>query len=112
MDCIFCKIANKEIPTEFLYRSDKVIAFKDINPMAPIHILIMPIKHIQNLNSFSDEDDSLVVEVFKVARTLAHELSINDSGYRVFVNNGEDSGQIVQHIHFHLLGGKKLESGC
>lgn len=107
-DCIFCKIINGEIPSEKLYEDDEVIAFKDIQPAAPIHVLVVPKKHISNLLEVKKEDSYLISHIYEVINKLAKDLSIEEEGFRVIVNCGKDAGQEVMHIHFHLLAGKKL----
>ena len=107
-DCIFCKIANKEIPTDFVYEDEKIVAFKDINPQAPIHILVIPKKHIESIVDLKDEDEMLVGKMFTVVRKIAKEYNIEESGFRLIVNCKEDAGQEVPHLHFHILAGKKL----
>lgn len=107
-DCIFCKIVNGEIPTDLLYEDERVIAFKDINPQAPIHILIITKKHLATLNDLSEEDQALVGHVNITAAKLASDLGIAKSGYRLVNNCNQDGGQVVFHLHYHLLGGKKL----
>lgn len=107
MECLFCKIINKEIPSDFLYEDDKLVAFKDINPQAPIHILIVPKEHIPSNDDISPEDSGLVGHVFTIAKKLARENGLEE-GYRI-VNNCKDyGGQTVDHIHFHLLGGRQM----
>jgi histidine triad (HIT) family protein len=108
-DCIFCKILADEIPAEILYQDDKVTAFKDINPAAPIHILIIPNRHIPSVNSVTEKDELLLGHLFTTARSLAQKLEIADSGYRLIVNTGPDGGQEVFHIHMHLLGGAGMQ---
>lgn len=107
-DCIFCKIVNKEIPSEVVFEDEQVLAFKDINPLAPVHLLIIPKKHMESLNQASPEDEGLLGHILIVARQLAREFGVSDSGYRVVTNIGEDGGQVVKHLHFHVLGGKIL----
>lgn len=106
MDCIFCKIINKEMPGTIVYEDDKVIAFKDVSPMAPVHVLIVPKQHVKSLMEM--EDTGVIAHIYKTAQQLAKELGIADSGFRIVNNCGADGGQTVEHIHFHLLGGKKL----
>jgi len=108
MECIFCKIANKEMPAEIIYEEGKIIAFKDANPVAPIHLLIIPKKHILSVNHLAEEDKELIGELFLVAQKLAREYGIDKSGYRLIFNIGKDAGQTVDHLHLHLIGGKKL----
>ncbi len=108
MDCIFCKIINKEIPSKIVFENDFVIAFEDLNPVAPVHILIVPKKHIESLNEMQEEDFRYVSEVYKAAKKIAEDKNIAKNGYRIVNNCGEDGGQTVKHIHFHLIGGNKL----
>ena len=107
-DCIFCKIKNKEIPSEIVYEDEKVIAFKDINPATPIHILVVPKKHIETLLDVSEEDNCLISYIFETINKIAKENDFAESGFRVIANCGRDSGQEVMHIHFHVLAGRKL----
>ena len=107
-DCIFCKIANKEINSDFVYEDDEIIAFKDINPQAPIHILVIPKKHIESIIDLTDEDEMLVGKMYTAVRKIAKKLNIEESGFRLIVNWGKDAGQEVPHLHFHILAGKKL----
>lgn len=107
MDCIFCKILKGEIPSSKVYENDKVYAFKDINPMAPVHILIIPKFHIEGANALDDSNVSVVSDIMLAARKIAEDMNL-DNGWRVVTNVGEDGGQTVHHMHFHLLGGKKL----
>ncbi len=110
MDCIFCKILNKKIPTEFIFKNKKIAVFKDINPKAKVHVLVVPFKHIPTLNDIERKDDDLMAELISVAVKTAKKLKINSTGYRLVLNCGPDGGQIVNHIHLHLLGGEKLGS--
>ncbi len=107
-DCIFCKIAGGKIPSEFVYEDDLVVAFKDLNPVAPTHILIVPKEHKVNLNDYTPDDEQLLGHVLIVAAHIAKELGLDQTGYRVITNAGADAGQSVMHTHFHLLGGRKL----
>lgn len=107
-ECVFCKIANKEIPAEIIYEEEKMIAFKDVKPVAPVHLLIIPKKHIPSVNHLEGEDRELIGELFLVAQKLAQKYGINKSGYRLIFNVGRDAGQTVDHLHLHLIGGKKL----
>ncbi|REK77411.1 histidine triad nucleotide-binding protein [Paenibacillus paeoniae] len=108
MDCIFCKIVDGAIPSKKVFENDRVLAFQDIQPAAPVHILIIPKKHIPTMNDVADEDNELIGELFAVARQIAQEQGIAEAGYRLVNNVNEDGGQIVYHLHIHLLGGKKL----
>ncbi|WPC42515.1 histidine triad nucleotide-binding protein [Clostridium sp. JS66] len=108
-DCIFCKIIKGEIPCEKVYEDDIVLSFKDISPGAPSHILIIPKKHISSLNELTDEDSKIVAHVFVVLKEIVKKLGIDKTGYRIVSNCGEDGGQSVPHIHFHVLGGRSLQ---
>lgn len=107
-DCIFCKIVAGEMPSESLYQDEQVMAFKDIHPVAPVHILIIPKKHIASMNELADGDAQLVGQMFKVTRDLANQQGIADSGYRLILNTGPDGGQVVYHLHLHLIGGQRM----
>lgn len=107
-DCIFCKIIDKEIPSEIVYEDEEIFAFKDINPSAPVHILIVPKKHIEKLTKIQEDDERTIGRIYGVINKIAKEQNIFDRGYRVIVNCGKDGGQIINHLHFHLIGGKKL----
>lgn len=107
-DCIFCKIISKQIPSEIVFEDAQVVAFKDINPLAPVHLLVISKKHIESLQHVSLEDEGLLGHILIIARQLAQEFGIAESGYRVVTNIGEDGGQVVKHLHFHVLGGRIL----
>lgn len=107
-ECIFCKIVSKEIPSAIVYEDDSVMAFNDINPEAPIHVLIVPKKHIPSLQDFDPEDSIYLVGIHMAAKKIAERLKINKSGYRLINNCGTDAGQTVFHLHYHLVGGRKL----
>jgi histidine triad (HIT) family protein len=111
MDCIFCKIIAGQIPSDVVYTDDKVIAFKDIAPMAPVHLLIIPREHIATLNDASDHQTLLLGHMVQVAKHLAKQHGIALRGYRVVINCGSQGGQVVQHLHMHLLGGRELAGG-
>ena len=108
-DCLFCKIIKGEIPSNKVYEDEYVYAFKDIQPVAPVHILIVPKKHISSLNEISDEDENLLGKIFLAIKKIAKELGVEEKGYRVINNCGKDAGQTVMHLHFHLIAGIKLE---
>ncbi len=108
MATIFTKIINREIPASIVYENDKVLAFKDINPQAPIHILVIPKKEIPTINDIKEEDRELIGEMYLAIAKIAKDLGISEEGYRVITNCNEYGGQEVFHIHFHLLGGEKL----
>ncbi len=107
MDCLFCKIINKEIPTDFIYEDEKLVAFKDISPQAPVHILIIPKDHIPSNNDITNENSAIVGHVFVLAKKLAKEYGLEE-GYRIVNNCKEHGGQSVNHIHFHVLGGRQM----
>lgn len=107
-ECIFCKIINKEIPSQVVFEDEHVLAFKDINPVAPVHLLVIPKKHKESLNDIDVADEALLGHILVVAKKLAQELGIADSGYRVVNNCGDDGGQVVKHLHFHVIGGQPL----
>lgn len=111
-DCIFCKIAGGEMDTELLYEDESVVAFKDINPKAPVHILIIPRKHIPTILDLNEDDNELIGHIFQVASNLARDYGIAEDGFRVVANCNEEGGQVVFHLHFHLLGGEKLGDIC
>ena len=108
MDCIFCQIAAGKIPSDITYQDEELIAFRDINRQAPTHLLIIPRKHIPSLAQLSPEELPLMGRMVDVARKLAKEEGITETGYRLVVNYGEWGGQVVAHLHMHLLGGRKL----
>ncbi len=107
MDCIFCKIAAGQIPSSFVYQDDDVIAFNDIAPQAPHHILLIPRRHIPSMTDLTPEDGALLAKIFTAAIKIGHDLGL-EQGYRFLTNVGADAGQSVPHLHFHLLGGRKL----
>lgn len=106
-DCLFCKIINKDIPAELLYEDDQVIAFRDINPQAPVHFLIIPKEHIQSAVDINEGNRDLMGHIFYLAAKLAKDEGL-DKGYRIVNNCKEDGGQSVDHIHFHVLGGRQM----
>jgi histidine triad (HIT) family protein len=107
-NCLFCGIVEGTVKSEIVYQDDAVVAFKDIGPRAPVHLLIIPRKHVAAVSDIGPADDSLMGAIFRAAKRLAEELGIAGSGYRVVVNNGADAGQSVFHLHFHLLGGRPM----
>lgn len=108
-NCLFCKIIKKEIQATIVYESDNILAFKDIDPKAPVHILIIPKKHIPNILEFKSNDDKLLPEITKAIQTIATKHHLSENGFRIVTNIGEDGGQTVQHLHFHMLGGRSLK---
>jgi histidine triad (HIT) family protein len=107
-DCLFCRIAAGDIPASIVYQDERLIAFRDINPQAPVHVLLIPRRHIATLNDLAAADDELVGEMARRAAALARELGVSERGYRTVVNCNADAGQTVFHIHMHLLGGRKM----
>ncbi len=107
-DTIFTKILNKEIPADIVHEDEHCIAFRDINPQAPVHLLIIPRRAIASIGSMQDADVSLVGHLFRVARDLARSNGIAEGGYRLIINNGENAGQTVAHLHVHLMGGRSF----
>jgi len=107
-DCLFCKIVEKQIPAEIVYENEKVLAFKDIDPKAPVHILIIPKVHITTLNDVKEEHTEIMGQTFLAAKNLAKEFEIDEKGYRTVFNCNKEGGQAVYHIHLHLLGGRQM----
>lgn len=108
-DCLFCKIANKKIPAEIIYEDKNFISFKDINPKALIHFLIIPKKHIKSINHLKEEDKELIGEMFIVAKNISKENKIAEKGYKLIINVGKGGGQIINHLHLHLLSGDSIK---
>jgi len=106
--CIFCKIINKEIPAKLLYEDESAVAFSDINPQAPCHVLIVPKRHIDKISDLDKADDRLIGALILIAKNIAKEKGVESSGYRIVINCNKDAGQEVFHIHAHLLGGRKF----
>ncbi len=107
-DCIFCKIINKKIPASIIYEDEKIIAFDDIKPQAPVHVLLIPKEHYASLNDVPDGDESILAHLLLKARQIAYDKGIGEDGYRLVLNTGGNSGQEVFHIHLHLLGGRRM----
>ena len=108
MDCIFCQIVAGKLSGEIIYQDEEVIAFRDINPQAPIHLLIIPKRHVPSLTHLSEAEAQLMGHMVNIANQLAKREGISESGYRLVVNCGKEGGQVVPHLHLHLLGGRKL----
>lgn len=106
MSCLFCKIVEKSIPATIVFENEHAVAFRDIHPMAPTHVLVVPKKHIAGIRELTSEDAATVGQVFVAARNVAHELGLEEAGYRLVVNDGDAAGQTVHHIHVHVLGGR------
>lgn len=107
-NCIFCKIIDRQIPSTIVYEDDKVLAFKDISPVAPVHVIIIPKLHLANVNDLTPESASVIGDIHLAAKAVAAELGIADKGFRLINNCGADAGQTVFHLHYHLIGGLKL----
>ena len=107
-NCIFCKIINRQIPSTIVYEDDKVLAFNDINPVAPVHVVIVPKVHIANVNELTEENAAVLADIHLAAQKIAKKLGIADKGYRLINNCGADAGQTVFHLHYHLIGGMVL----
>ncbi len=108
-DCLFCKIISKKISSEILFENDDVLVFKDINPQAPIHFLIVPKKHISTINDLQQEDEKITGKIILTAQSLAKQENIDENGYRLVFNCNSNGGQEVYHIHLHLLGGRQMQ---
>ncbi len=108
-DCLFCKIVDGDIPADIVFESESALAFRDINPKAPTHVLIIPRRHISTINDIEPDDESLVGSLFSAARKIAADDGLDEDGYRVVMNCNEAAGQSVFHIHLHLLGGRTLK---
>jgi len=106
--CIFCQIAKKEIPADIVYEDGEILAFKDVRPIAPVHILIIPKKHIESANNLTESDEKLVGHIILAAKKIARDLQTAEKGYKLLFRVGEWGGQEVEHIHLHLIGGAKL----
>ena len=107
-DCLFCKIINGDIPSDKVYEDDKVYAFSDINPTAPVHILIIPKEHISTINDLTEDNNEIIGHIFNVAKKIANDKGIAEDGYRIVSNCNKAAGQTVFHIHFHLIGGREM----
>jgi histidine triad (HIT) family protein len=107
-DCLFCGIAEGKVKGQIVYQDESVIAFRDVTPRAPVHILIIPRKHLAGMLDIEAEDSTVVGHIFEVAAQLARDQGVADSGFRVVVNSGPDAGQSVLHLHYHLLGGRQM----
>lgn len=109
IDCIFCKIISGEIPSKLIYKDKDVVVFPDIHPVAPVHLLVVPVKHIASLADMKDSDAPLVGKMVAAANKVAKEQGLAKNGYRLTINSGADAGQLVQHLHIHLMGGRPLK---
>jgi histidine triad (HIT) family protein len=106
--CIFCRIASSEVPADVVYNSDRVLAFRDINPQAPVHVQVIPRRHIRDASSITEEDSEILFELVTVARQVAEKEGIAERGYRLLFNVGKDAANTVPHLHLHVLGGRRL----
>lgn len=107
-NCIFCKIINGEIPSKKVYEDERILAFHDISPNAPVHVLVIPKEHIPSMNFVNEGNSKIIGDIFALIPKLTEELKVHESGYRVVANCGGDSGMMVEHLHFHILGGRAL----
>lgn len=107
-DCIFCKIASGEIGSDVVYRDEQVTAFRDINPVAPTHILVIPNKHIASTNNITEGDEQLLGHILAMVKQIAEQEGIQDTGYRLIINTGPDANQVVMHLHLHIIGGQRM----
>jgi histidine triad (HIT) family protein len=107
-DCIFCKIIAGEIPSKILYRDQDVIVFPDIKPVAPVHLMVVPLKHITSLAEMKDSETPILGKMVAAANKVARVQDLDKRGYRLIINSGPDAGQVIQHLHMHLLGGRKM----
>lgn len=109
MDCIFCRIANKEIKSSFVYEDDDIAVFNDANPVAPVHLLVIPKRHISSIMEIGDLEDEIIARILKTIAKIAKDMNMDKEGFRVVSNTGLGAGQSVGHLHFHILGGRKFE---
>jgi len=107
-DCLFCRIVRRELPARIIFENERLLAFEDIRPKAPVHVLVIPKDHFASLNDAPEGAEALLGEILLRAREIARETGIGESGYRIVLNTARDSGQEVFHIHFHILGGRRL----
>jgi histidine triad (HIT) family protein len=108
-DCLFCKIVNGEIPSTVVYQDEQVMAFRDINPVAPTHILVIPKNHIASTNDVTEKDEQLLGHMLAVVKPIVDKEGITESGYRLIINTGPDANQVVFHLHLHILGGQRMK---
>jgi histidine triad (HIT) family protein len=108
-ECIFCKIVRGEMPSTIVYKDEQVTAFRDINPVSPTHILVVPNKHIESTNDATESDEQLLGHMLTVVKPIADKEGITDTGYRLIINTGPDANQVVFHLHLHILGGQRMK---
>ncbi len=109
LECVFCNIAAKKIASNILYETDDIMILQDIMPKAPVHVLVMPKRHIVSVNGLEESDSAMIAELVLAAKNYAATAGVSESGYKLVLNNGKQGGQIIPHLHMHLLGGKQLE---
>jgi len=109
MSCVFCKIASKEIPAKLIFEDERLMAFDDLHPVAPVHILIVPKQHLATVNEVTEQNKLLLGEMILLAKKIAQDKGIAAGGYKLIFNCGENGGQVIQHIHLHLIGGEKIK---
>jgi len=107
-DCLFCRIAEKQVPAAIVHETESTLAFRDIHPRAPVHVLVIPKKHIENVMQIALDQGALVAEIHRTIQAVARAENVNETGFRIVVNNGSDSGQEVKHLHYHVLAGRRL----
>ena len=107
-ECLFCRIVSKKVPAKFIYEDERIMAFEDINPQAPVHALVIPKKHISTTLDIEDEDNELIGHLFQTAGKIAKEKGIAERGFRLVVNTNQEAGQTVYHVHIHILGGRHM----
>lgn len=108
-ECIFCRIVRKEVPSRPIYEDHDLVAIPDLHPVAPVHVLIVPKEHMINLNDVGKNDAGLLGRMLRLSARIANDKGIAESGYRIVINNGDDGGQVVPHLHLHLIGGRRLD---
>ena len=106
-ECLFCKIANRQMDTQFLFENENLVVFRDINPHAPVHLLIVPKRHIRSVNDLRNDDNAIVAEMIMIAKQMAREEKVDNSGYKLLFNVEKGGGQVIFHLHLHLIGGWK-----
>ncbi|OQB74987.1 MAG: HIT-like protein [candidate division TA06 bacterium ADurb.Bin131] len=109
MDCVFCRISQDKTPAKKIYQDNDIIAFHDINPQAPVHVLIISRRHLTNLLDVNSQDESLIGRMLVVATQVAKKLNVSETGFRIVINTNKDAGQSIDHLHIHLLGGRKMQ---
>ncbi len=107
-DCLFCRIVDGEIPARFVHRDERVVAFHDVNPQAPVHVLVVPVRHVASIRALTAADAETLSAIIEVIQKVTQETNVADSGYRTVVNTGVDGGQTVEHLHLHVLGGRRM----